>query len=133
MPPRARDRGRKRGNDPLLKTKGWARIRRHWIEHVTRYGTPCARCHGRIDPAAPKGHPKALIVGHIVSRARARALGWTPEQINALSNTQPECTTCSARSGARDTNRIRRQGRQARQSPTVTATADPKPRPMTSW
>jgi len=113
---RARDKGRRRGNDPLLNTATWRTARAHWR---TIQG-PCARCGRPINYSAPAGHPRALIVGHIVSRHRARMLGWTPAQTNALTNTQPECTTCSARSGARDTNALRKQGR-PRQAPLTTS------------
>jgi len=124
---RTNGRARPRGNDPLLNTATWRTARTHWR---TIQG-PCARCGRPIDYDAPRGHPRALIVGHIVSRARARAMGWTAAQINALTNTQPECTTCSARSGARDTNALRRQGKgRPRQTPLTT---DPAPRPMTTW
>jgi hypothetical protein len=42
-----------------------------------------------------------LVVGHIVSRYDARRMGWTDAMINARSNTRPECTACSNKSGAR--------------------------------
>jgi len=52
-------------------------------------------------------NPKALVVGHIVSRYAARRAGWTEAEINALSNTQPECQACSNRSGAQLGQRVR--------------------------
>ena len=81
--------------DPALKTAAWRRIRAHWLAS----NRPCARCGGPIDRTAPKGHPRALVVGHIVGRDEARAAGWPESRTNALQNTQPECTECSARSG----------------------------------
>jgi hypothetical protein len=39
-------------------------------------------------------NPRYLIVGHIVDRATAKRLGWSEAQINALSDTQPECAAC---------------------------------------
>ena len=53
--------------------------------------------------------PGQFVAGHIVSRRKARLLGWLPEQINALANLRPECRSCSNRSGARE-------GQQARQA-----------------
>jgi hypothetical protein len=44
-------------------------------------------------------NPAALVVGHVVSRYEARRLGWTAEQINALTNTRPERMDHSLRSG----------------------------------
>lgn len=88
MPPRPH-------GDPLLATAHWRRIRQHWRQQRQ----PCARCGNPIDYTAPRGHPRALHVGHIIGRDQARTLGWTDTQINHLSNTQPECTTCSTSSG----------------------------------
>jgi hypothetical protein len=49
-----------------------------------------------------KHNPRYLVVGHIVSRVDAYALGWTLDQINDVTNTQPECWTCSVTSGGID-------------------------------
>lgn len=107
--------GRRQDSDPLLSTHAWrTTIRQHWI----RLRLPCARCHRPIDYDGPRTMPNGrlnrryLIVGHIVDRYTARRKGWTDEQINALSNTQPECFDCSNRSGARlgqQVSSIRRQ------------------------
>jgi hypothetical protein len=114
MASRARDRiggrARPRGNDPLLRSAAHQANRRYWLTQGAAHALPCARCGRTIDYTAPCGHPRALIVGHIVSRAAAKAAGWTAAQINARSNTQPECTTCSATSGARSGNDLRRYG-----------------------
>jgi hypothetical protein len=97
-----------RGNRDLsLTTKAWRKHRIYW----KRLRLPCARCRGWIDYDGPRYlpglsgrrrlNPRYLVVGHIVSRHQARRLGWSEAQVNALSNTQPECQDCSNRSGAR--------------------------------
>ncbi len=108
-------RGPRTANDPLLTTHHWrTTIRRHW--QAKRL--PCARCHKPIDYTGPRYlivrgrrrvNPRALVVGHIVSRYDARRLGWTDVQINALTNSQPECVDCSNRSGAKLGQQVQRQ------------------------
>lgn len=44
-------------------------------------------------------------------------MGWTVEQANALSNTQPEHTRCSRSAGATDGNRARAGARPATLAP----------------
>lgn len=86
----------------------------HNRAHWQALRLPCARCGHAIDYDGPrilpngKHNPRYLVVGHIVSRMDALALGWTLERINDLSNTQPECWTCSVTSGARDMHKRRR-------------------------
>jgi hypothetical protein len=46
-------------------------------------------------------NPASLVIGHIVSRDQAKALGWFDDRINSRANTQPEHARCSARSGGR--------------------------------
>lgn len=100
-----------KGSDPRLTTTHWrVTIRRHWI----RQALPCARCGGPIHYGAPRYlpgtrrvNPRSLVVGHIIGRDQADRLGWSDAQINALSNTQPECAHCSDRSGAIYGNRKR--------------------------
>lgn len=98
-------RGPTKPTDPLLQTAAHRGNRAYWL----RLRLPCARCKRAIDYDGPRyivvngrrrQNPRYLVVGHIVSRYEARLLGWTAEQINTLSNTQPECTACSNRSGA---------------------------------
>lgn len=43
-----------------------------------------------------------LTVDHIVSKAEARKMGWTKQQIEALSNKQPMCTYCNGAKGHKD-------------------------------
>lgn len=100
-------RGPRTPTDPLLTTHHWRHtIRPYWQQQRL----PCARCGQAIDYDGPrfyiingkrKQNPRYLIVGHKVDRVTARRLGWTDQDINHLSNTQPECQTCSNQSGAR--------------------------------
>ena len=94
-----------RKRDNAYTGKQWEANKRHW----RTLRKPCARCGGAIDYDAPyhvtvRGkrtiNKRALVVGHIVGKADARAKGWTEEQTNALANTQPECAGCSIKSGA---------------------------------
>ena len=102
-------RGPRTASDPLLHTAEWRRIRDYW----KRSGRPCA-VGVAIDYTGPRylvangrrvQNPRALVVGHIVSRRKAKLLGWSAAQINALANTRPECQHCSNRSGAREGQR----------------------------
>jgi hypothetical protein len=92
--------------DPVLTSSAWRRDRDYWKAQRL----PCARKGCRIDYDGPRWfyvdgqrrqNPAYLVVGHKVSRYRARQLGWTEAQINARSNQQPECQDCSNKSGAR--------------------------------
>lgn len=112
-------RGPRTPSDPLLHTKEWQRVREYWRGQ----GRPCAVCGVAIDYTGPRyflvagrrvQNPRALVVGHIVSRRKAKLLGWTGAQINALSNTRPECQRCSNRSGAREGNRAQTAAVKAR-------------------
>lgn len=106
-----------KGTDPLLTSYTWrVTIRTHWV----RQGLPCARCGRPIAYGAPRFlpgtrrvNPASLAVGHIVGRDQAKRLGWTDQQINALSNTQPEHARCSDVSGARYGNRVRARRRRS--------------------
>lgn len=105
-------RGPRTPRDPLLTTRAWRQIRQHWI----RLRLPCARCGRPIDYDGPRFYvtatgkrrqnPRYLVVGHKVDRYRAKLMGWTAQQINALENTQPECVHCSNRSGAQLGQRV---------------------------
>lgn len=89
--------------DPLLTSVHWRTVvRPHW----RALRLPCARCGGLIDyesgrfvAGTRKVNPRSFIVGHVVGRDEARRMGWTDEQISAISNTQPEHARCSDRSG----------------------------------
>ena len=94
-------RGPSTPRDPLLDTPLYRRNRA--ILKAMRL--PCALC-GRTDMYSMPGQ---FVAGHIVSRRKAKLLGYTEAQTNALSNLRPECRSCSNRSGARE-------GQQARQA-----------------
>lgn len=97
--------------DPLLYSR---KHRDHNRAYWQRLRLPCARCGKPIDYTGPqylpngRPNPRYLVVGHIVGRAEALALGWTAAQINDLSNTRPECTAFSVRSGGEEGVRMRR-------------------------
>jgi hypothetical protein len=99
--------------DPLLGTYQWrVTIRHYWI----RRKLPCSRCHQPIDYDGPRYlvdrrgrrrlNPRYLVVGHKVDRYTAQRMGWTEQQVNAITNTQPECAQCSHSSGAKLGQRI---------------------------
>jgi hypothetical protein len=97
--------------DPLLSV---ASHRRHNRNYWIRSGLPCQVC-GRAlvyDKAlryiGGRQNPAYLVVGHIVSRYHAKLMGWTDAMINARSNTRPECTACSNKSGARLGQKVQR-------------------------
>ena len=93
---------KKQAKDPLLaRASHYKRNRKHW----QRLGLPCAVCGRLIDYTGPnlingRQNPRALVVGHIVSRYHAKLMGWSEAMINSLQNSQPECRRCSNRSGA---------------------------------
>jgi 5-methylcytosine-specific restriction endonuclease McrA len=90
--------------DPLLSSPLLRRNR----EVLRRRRLPCAVC------GCPIAYdvPGAFVAGHIVSRYKAKRLGWTEAMINSLSNLQPECKRCSHRTGAREGNQAKRAMRQ---------------------
>lgn len=91
--------------DKAYASKQHQSNRAHW----KRLRQPCARCGQSIDYDAPyriirQGrntiNPRAFVCGHIVSKRKARLMGWPESKVNALENSQPECARCSTRSGA---------------------------------
>jgi hypothetical protein len=90
-------RGPKSPKDPLLaRASHYKRNRQYW----QRLGLPCALCGKAIDYTGAniingRQNPRALVVGHIVSRYHAKKLGWSEAMINSVSNTRPECRRCS--------------------------------------
>ena len=92
--------------DPLLKGADWLRVRAYWIQRQD----PCARCGGAITYTPGYRGRDALDVGHVVGRDEARRRGWTREQINHVSNTQPEHAHCSRSAGATYRNQRRGYG-----------------------
>lgn len=66
-----------------------ARARRKW-KHEQR---PCARCGGVIDYDAPRGVSNAFVLGHVIDYV------VSGDAVPTLDELQPECQTCSAKSG----------------------------------
>ena len=101
---------RESGKDPLLaRASHYKRNRKHW----QRLRLPCAVCGRAIDYDGPRyvggrQNRRALVVGHKVSRYHAKRLGWTEAMINATANTQPECQSCSNRTGAQLGRQVQR-------------------------
>jgi 5-methylcytosine-specific restriction endonuclease McrA len=93
-------RGPRKPRDPLLDTPLFRANR----AQLKRLRLPCAIC-GRVIDYTQSG---AFVAGHIVSRRKAKLLGWTPAQINALSNLRPECRSCSNKTGAREGQQAQR-------------------------
>ena len=62
-------------------------------------------------------NPRALVIGHVISRYEAKLLGWTAAMINDISNTRPERMDHSLRSGGRLGASIQQQGRQPKPPP----------------
>jgi hypothetical protein len=111
-------RGPRTAADPLLTGYHWrVTVRNHWKAQRL----PCAVCRKPIDYDGPRYYlsvtgrrtlnPRYLVVGHIVSRYTAKRYGWTEAQINALSNTRPECQACSNRTGAKLGQKVQRSKR----------------------
>jgi len=105
--------GPRRRADPLLTTHAWRLVKQHWRD----LRPPCMapRCHlpgipidwdGPYLVTTPSGrrtiNPAAFNCGHIVSRRRARRLGWPESRINDVSNTRAEHARCSVKDGARE-------------------------------
>ena len=86
--------------DPLLGSSQHKATREWWRLRATH----CAVCGIPLDLEVGSRSPRALDVGHIVGRHRARQLGWTDAQINDRSNTRPECRRCNRSAGARYRN-----------------------------
>ena len=101
--------------DPLYQRKDWRRVVKFW---QSRQGLACARCGGAIRMTGQRG-PDSLDVGHIIGKHEARQMGWSDDQINRLSNTQPEHSRCGRRAGAEYGNEAR-----GRALPTPVASRD---------
>jgi hypothetical protein len=113
--PRMAWRGPRTPTDPLLNNHHWrVTIRNHW----KMLRLPCARCGRAIDydgeyylrtiTGRRIKNPRYLVIGHIVDRYVAKRYGWTESEINALTNTRPECMGCSNKSGARLGQKVQR-------------------------
>ena len=106
MKPRARPSR----TDDLLRGRDWETVKRYWRTGPGK-ATPCARCGKPIDRTLKAPSPWAMDAGHIVDRAKAKALGWSRAQINAITNTQPEHARCGRSAGARAGNAARTNNR----------------------
>jgi 5-methylcytosine-specific restriction endonuclease McrA len=93
-------RGPRTPKDPLLDSAVFRANR----AQLKRLRLPCAICGRAIDYT----QPGAFVAGHIVSRRKAKLLGWTAAQINALSNLRTECKPCSNKTGAREGQQAQR-------------------------
>jgi hypothetical protein len=114
-------RGPPTRRDELLGTYKWrVTIRKYWVAKRL----PCSICRRAIDyrpnsrylPGTRKLNPRALVVGHIVSRYAAKRMGWTEAMINSVSNTRPECVACSNRSGQQLGARVKNSQQQVRRT-----------------
>ena len=116
-------RGPRTTHSPIYADPQHKRNRAHW----QRLRIPhCARCGRWIDYDGPQylldsygrrhQNLRRLVAGHIVSVRKALQLGWTIAQINALTNSQPECQQCSNSSGAREGQRAQRTKQRRRKT-----------------
>jgi len=103
----ARWRGPRTARDPLLVTATHRSNRAYWLALAKTAGLRCALCGCAIAwrkeyHRLPNGKENGnyLVVGHIISRYAAKQMRWTEAQINALSNSRPECKRCSNKTGA---------------------------------
>lgn len=55
----------------------------------------CRAVGGEIDYDVGPPHPRSFEVDHVVSSVEAEALGWSPEEADALDNCQPACRQCN--------------------------------------
>jgi hypothetical protein len=107
---------RKSAKDPLLaRASHYRRNRQHWLALARTLGLRCSLCGCVIEwrkeyQRLPGGRENAnyLVIGHVTSRYHAKRMGWTEQQINALSNSRPECKRCSNRSGAQLGQQVQR-------------------------
>jgi 5-methylcytosine-specific restriction endonuclease McrA len=109
-------RGPSTPRDPLLDTPLYRRNR----AILKAMHLPCAVC-GRTDMYSKPGQ---FVAGHIVSRRKAKLLGWPEAQTNSLANLRPECRSCSNRSGAREGQQAQRAKVKRRQGKVVYGLAD---------
>ena len=109
-------RGPSTPRDPWLDTPRYRRNR----AQLKRLRLPCAVCGKAIDYAKAG----AFVAGHIVSRRKAKLLGWTEEMANSLANLRAECRSCSNRSGAREGQQAQRAKIRRRQGKTIYGFAD---------
>ena len=92
-------RGPRKPRDPIYTSAAHRAARQYWI----RRQTPCAICGGQILYSANGSYdPRAFHLDHHpVSIAQGRTMGWTDEQISALTNTRPTHRHCNTKHGQR--------------------------------
>lgn len=92
-------RGPRKPRDPIYASAAHRAARQYWI----RRQAPCAICGGAIDYAANGLYDRrAFHLDHYpVSKAAGRMMGWTDEQISALSNTRASHRYCNTNHGQR--------------------------------
>lgn len=92
-------RGPRKPRDPIYASKAHRAARQYWI----RRQAPCAICGGAIDYSANGSYDQRAfhLDHHPVTIAAGRAMGWTDEQISALTNTRPAHRYCNTKHGQR--------------------------------
>ncbi len=95
-------RGPRTANDPMLSSKMWAKVKKHWKDRrLPRcQAAKCLLPGIPIDYTPPFTKPTSFNAGHVVPRWKAKALGWTVEQIYSVANTRPEHRKCNVTEGA---------------------------------
>jgi hypothetical protein len=96
----------KRKADYLVETPGQRAARAYFRQQQTQ---PCATCRREIDYSWTKKmingkwvyNSRGLVAGHVISRSQGKLLGYSDDQLQALSNFRPECRSCSVRQGSR--------------------------------
>jgi hypothetical protein len=123
---------RRRQADPALTTYAWKQTRKAWAKQLPLL---CARGCGHMItsdkkyfPGTKITNPRSLVVGHKLSRSEGRALGYSEQQLHDVTNTQPECWSCSSRSGSKMGASMGYRAQQAARARSQAA-RQPKPKP----
>lgn len=82
----------------------WEKVRRQVIERAKGLCEECAR-QGRV--------AQGRDVDHIVSKAKAKTLGWSQKKVDNLQNLQLLCHLCHQKKTAEETGRTYREPRPA--------------------
>ena len=93
------------GQASIYRHKSWALAKKHWSFATTCLAPRCLCPDGR--DIVPGHRLWGRDVGHIVSVRDALTLGWTVEQINAVTNTRSEHSRCNRHAGAKVGGRVR--------------------------
>ena len=92
--------------DPFYSHPTYRALQRYWRGKHRHERLRCARCGITLRRGTPRGDD-SMDVGHIVGRHLALSLGWSIEQVNHVSNSQPECQACNRTMGALYGNSVR--------------------------